>query len=112
MKKSLTVGEFVFSGFGANDIGWAVELNRKFYAFHRAAGDNRCPDNGKCNTVFHFLTMDRTERTDNEVTSLFGEDCYSAGDNFELQLGARYIDYDIDQLLTKIIFHLGRNGYL
>ena len=99
LKKSLTVGEFVFSGFSANDIGWAVGAQyRKFYRFQRAAGDNRCPDNGKCNTVFHFLTMDRTERTDNEVTSLFGEVNIPATDNFEIQLGARYIDYDIDQV--------------
>ena len=98
-KKSLTVGEFVFSGFGANDIGWAVGAQfRKFYGFYRAAGDNRCPDNGKCNTVFHFLTMDKTERIDNEVTSLFGEVNIPAGDNFEIQLGARYIDYELDQV--------------
>ena len=37
-KKSLTVGEFVFSGSGANDIGWAVGAQfRKFYGFYRAA---------------------------------------------------------------------------
>ncbi len=98
-KKSLTVGEFVFSGSGANDIGWAVGAQfRKFYGFYRAAGDNRCPDNGKCNTVFHFLTMAQTERTDAETTSLFAEVVIPAGDNFELQLGARYIDYDLDQV--------------
>ena len=42
--------------------------------------------------------MDKTERTDNEVTSLFGEVLIPAGDNFELQLGARYIDYEIDSV--------------
>ena len=42
--------------------------------------------------------MDKTERIDNEVTSLFGEVNIPAGDNFEIQLGARYIDYELDQV--------------
>ena len=37
-KKSLTVGEFVFSGTGANDIGWAAGAQfLKFYGLYRAA---------------------------------------------------------------------------
>ena len=94
-KKSLTTGQFVFSGFGANDVGWAAGVQyRKYYNLYRASGDNRCVDNGKCNTVFHFLTMDTTERLDQEITSLFGEVSIPATDNFEIQLGVRYSDYE------------------
>ena len=57
--------------------------------------------------------MDKTERIDNEVTSLFGEVNIPAGDNFEIQLGARYIDYELDQVTKpRIIFHLGCYRYL
>ena len=37
--------------------------------------------------------MDTTERLD-QITSLFGEVSIPATDNFEIQLGVRYSDYE------------------
>jgi outer membrane receptor protein involved in Fe transport len=38
--------------------------------------------------------MDTTERLDQEITSLFGEVSIPATDDFEIQLGVRYSDYE------------------
>ena len=38
--------------------------------------------------------MATTERLDQEITSLIGEVSIPATDNFEIQLGVRYSDYE------------------
>jgi len=100
----LMVTDFVFTGeapieLAGGSILWAAGgQNYWFESMYDAHGDNRV-DGPVDSSPFHFLGVSQDSETEIKRYSFFGEVVLPVLDNLDIELGARYTDWDVDNIV-------------
>ena len=84
------------------NVEWAAGAQTRYYeGVYNPTGDNRC--DGPCSTPFHFLGTDIASEVSNRQWALFAEATMPVLENVTVDLGLRYLDYDIDNMVAPKI---------
>jgi outer membrane receptor protein involved in Fe transport len=103
----LLVFDLVVSGsapitLAGGNIEWAAGAQSRYFdGIFEATGDNRC--DGPCETPFHFLGTDVSSTTTNRQWAAFVEAMLPVTDSLAIDVGLRYLDYDLDTMVAPKI---------
>ena len=84
------------------EVEWAAGAQSRYFdGIYEPTGDNRC--DGPCLTPFHFLGTDNPSTTSNRQWALFVEAMLPVTEALSVDVGLRYLDYDLDSMVAPKI---------